>query len=207
MKENLTELIFIVDQSGSMMHLTEDTIGGFNSLIDAQKNVPGEALVTLTLFDHNVTTPLKHINLKDVRHIDHSTYCAKGMTALLDAIGITVDDVGKRLAETDEADRPSKVMVVIITDGEENSSKQFTKEQIKNKLEEQTNKYNWEFLFIGANIDSFGEASALGISASNTANFTANSVGSQSVYRTVSDTMNSYRTTGNVDIDWAANIK
>lgn len=186
MKTNLTEIVFILDRSGSMKHLTSDTIGGFNSFIDEQKKVDGEALLTTILFDDEYEILHNGVNLKVVKPLTTNEYSVRGFTALLDAIGKTINEVGDRLSKTKEEERPSKVIFIITTDGEENSSKEFKQEQVKSMIENQTNNYNWQFIFLGANIDAVATAQRYGINANLAHTYTANSVGTQSLYTSVS---------------------
>lgn len=177
MKQGLAELIFILDKSGSMHSLTDDTIGGFNSLIEKQKQENGEAYVTTVLFDTNYDIIHDHINLQEMKELTTTEYVTGGCTALLDAIGITIDSVGKRLNNTPEEDRPEKVIIAITTDGQENASVEYTKAQIKDKIEHQQEKYNWTFIFLGANMDAVAEASSLGINANYASNWTTSAAG------------------------------
>jgi uncharacterized protein YegL len=196
MKDNLTEIIAVIDKSGSMQELTSDTIGGFNSFIEEQKKLPGEAIITTVLFDHNYRVLHDRKNLKDIKPITNCDYRAEGNTALLDALGKAMNSVGVKLDKTPEEERPSKVIVVIITDGEENSSKEFTNEKIKEMIDLQKSVYSWEFLFLGANIDSFAVAGNIGIN--NAVNYSASNIGVQSVYRSVSLACANFRTTGDI---------
>ncbi len=185
MRKDLTEVIFLIDRSGSMCFLVEDTIGGFNSFIDNQKTIEGEARLTTVLFDNEYEVLHDHQDLSKVEHITHKEYFPRGATALLDAIGKTITSVGNRLNQTPEEERPANLILVITTDGAENASVEFSREQIKKMVEHQQEKYNWNFLFLGANIDSFGTASSLGVSAKGVANYSANGVGTASVYSSV----------------------
>lgn len=170
MREDLVEVVIIMDKSGSMNTVVDDTIGGFNSFIKKQKKLPGKASFTKVQFDTNVVIDGPK-DIQEVEPLTKHTYSPGGSTALLDAIGQTIDSVGLRLRNTKEEDRPNKVVVVIITDGQENSSVRFTKAKIKDMIEHQTNRYAWEFHFMGANQDSFAEAGSLGVSISNTQNW------------------------------------
>jgi uncharacterized protein YegL len=145
MKENLMEVIFILDQSGSMSPLQTETINGFNSFIENQKKETGETKITTILFNTSYTILHSGINLKKIPDLTNEDYCPMGCTALLDAIGKTIIDVGVRLNGTPEDQRPSKVLMIITTDGEENASKEFKLEQIKEMIQHQTNTYSWEF--------------------------------------------------------------
>ena len=189
MKKGLTEMAFILDMSGSMSGLVEDTIGGYNSLIEKQKEEDGEAYVSTVLFDDRYIMLHDHINIKDIKPLTNEDYRPMGTTALLDAIGKTVNSIGVRLNNTPEEERPEKVIIVITTDGHENSSREFTKAKIKEMIEHQQSKYNWVFMFLGANIDAVGEAGNLGINTDFARTYTANNWGTQSVYNSVSTAM------------------
>lgn len=192
-KPNFTSINVIIDESGSMGDLALDTIGGFNQFLSEQKVVPGEAVFTLCTFntDYRLVHEFKPIN--DIPNLDVRTYRPNGGTALLDAMGHTINSVGARLAAMPEHERPSKVIVLVITDGFENASKAFKKEQIKNMVEHQKDVYSWEFVFMGANMDAISEGAALGISMQNTLNYDASAAGTFDLYSTVSKNMTSYR--------------
>lgn len=199
MRNNLTEIIFILDRSGSMDGLTDDTIGGFNSFIEQQKGVDGEAKITTVLFDDRYELLHNGIDINEVKYLTRNDYYARGMTALYDAIGKTINDVGDRLNKTSENDRPSKVIVVITTDGAENSSTEFSRNKIKEMITHQTEKYNWEFIFLGANIDSAAVGGSIGIASGRSINYSASNKGIESVYCTMSNTISAYRDTGSID--------
>ena len=203
MRENLTEIVFILDRSGSMARIADDTIGGFNSFIESQKKEPGDALLTTVLFDDRYEILHNGVNLKDVTPMTDRDYWARGLTSLYDAVGRTIDNVGVRLSGTPEEERPSKVIVVITTDGYENSSRAYTKDRVKEMIKHQTEKYNWQFLFLGANIDSAEQAESIGISSLNSANYVATSKGVESLYSAVDCTIATYRTKGSIDNDWS----
>ena len=207
MKENLTEMVFILDRSGSMSNLTKDTIGGFNTMIENQKKEDGDAVLTTVLFDDMYELLHDGVNIQDVKELTNKEYYARGMTALLDAIGKTINTVGERLNKTKEEDRPSKIIFVITTDGQENSSKEFTQKQIKEMIEHQTNTYNWQFMFLGANIDAVSTAQSFGISGQFASNYTANSRGTDALYTSVSKSVSSFRSMGAVDGDWKKGLK
>ena len=178
-KQNFSEIICIVDRSGSMSSIKEDAIGGFNTFLAGQKKVEGDANLTLVLFDHEYLLIHDAVPLGDVSDLDETTFEPRGMTAMNDAIGRTIDDVGARLAKTAEDLRPEKVIVAILTDGMENASKDYTKRKIAGMIEHQTNKYNWEFFFLAANMDTMKEAASLNIHAGNTVAFQATGAGIQ----------------------------
>lgn len=199
MRDNLTEIIFILDKSGSMQPLTEDTIGGFNSFIDKQKGEPGEALVTTVLFNDTYKVLYNGVKIEEIEPMNKEVYHPNGMTALYDAVGKTITEVGNRLANTSENDRPSKVIVVITTDGEENASKEYSQRKVKEMITHQTEKYSWEFIFLGANIDTVSAGASIGIKADNSISYTATSKGIDSVYCALTSAISDYRMTGSVD--------
>ena len=187
MKADLTEVVFILDRSGSMAGLVDDTIGGFNSFIRDQRNADGECFLTTVLFDDQYEILHDHIDLKEVKDITAKEYFPRGMTALLDALGKTINAVGERLAKTDEGDRPERVIFVVTTDGQENSSREFAITKIKEMVKHQEDKYKWEFLFLGANIDAFGAGGSMGMSMKGVTNYAANAVGTAALYSSVSN--------------------
>lgn len=193
-RKDHTELVCVIDRSGSMKALQQEAIGGFNSFLDSQRQVPGTASVTLVLFDHEYKVPYENVDLKTVQNLTDKTYVPRGLTALLDAIGRAIDDVGARLAKAIEEKRPEKVMVCILTDGLENASKEFTYSKIKEMIEHQRDKYKWEFSFLAANQDAFAEAGSMGISKQMTHNYAATGAGTKSALRAMSSFATSYRT-------------
>jgi len=170
---NLTEIAFILDQSGSMDSIKAGTLEGVNAFLDQQKKENSDYPVrfSLTLFSTKIEARHSSIPVTEVPSLNDTTYLPDGGTALLDAIGITIDSLGKRLAETLEAERPAKVIVAIMTDGEENSSRVFTWDQINEKIKHQTEVYKWEFLFMGANQDAIANASRINISVESSTNY------------------------------------
>lgn len=190
MNTQLTEVIFILDRSGSMEHLTEETIGGFNSLIRQQQKEPGEVKVTTILFD-DVTEVLHDcVPIAKIPRLTDREYYARGCTALLDAVGSTIDRVGNRLAETPEDDRPAHVLFVITTDGYENASHTYTKSKVKEMIRRQQSVYSWNFLFLGANIDSVSEADSIGVRPCMAANFSASEKGMRSTFKVTEKFLN-----------------
>lgn len=192
-KENFTSINVIVDASGSMAHLTHDTIGNFNTFLKEQKEFPGEAVFTLCTFNTDYRLPHDFVKIASVPDLDVKGYIPQGGTALLDAMGTTIDSVGRKLASLPEEERPSKVIFLIITDGHENSSKRYSSEQIKSMVEHQKDVYSWEFVFMGANIDAITTGTSLGISASNSVNYAATDIGTKALYRSISENMSTYR--------------
>ena len=184
MNNNLTEIIFILDRSGSMGGLENDTIGGFNGFVKKQAEI-GQTTLTTVLFDDRYEILHNGVNANDV-FLTENEYFTRGSTALLDAIGKTINNVGERLNETPENSRPGKVIFVITTDGLENASKTYSYDRIKKMITHQTEKYNWEFIFMGANIDSAAEGKRLGINSDSTFNFTADEMGVDLMYCCIS---------------------
>lgn len=171
MKETHTEIAYILDRSGSMGSLVETAISSFNEFLKEQKNEAGEATFTLVLFDDKYLLHADAVPIREVVELDATTYVPRASTALLDAIGRTVDNVGKRLAALKEEDRPGKVVVAIFTDGMENASTDYAEGQISKMIKHQQDKYNWEFLFLGANQDAIATAGRMNIHAHNSSNF------------------------------------
>jgi uncharacterized protein YegL len=164
-KQNSTLIAFVLDRSGSMMPMTNEVITGFNKLIEENKKLPGECLVTLAQFDDQYELNYNAKPLQEVPALTHETYRPRGWTRLYDAIGKTIDDVGQKLAALPEAERPDKVLVIIMTDGQENSSREYSGKRIHEMITHQREKYNWEFAFHGCNEAALKDAVQLGISA------------------------------------------
>lgn len=191
MKNNVTEVVFILDKSGSMAGVVDDTIGGFNSVLNKQKKIKeGKTYITTVLFDHNIELLHDHMDIDDVNEISEEDYYTGGSTALYDAIGYGVSKIENITKKTD-----SKVLFVIITDGEENSSKEYRGLQIR-KLIDKKSELGWNFMYLGANIDAFASASSIGIKASMTANFIQDSVGMAKSFSAVADSIVSFREAG-----------
>lgn len=201
MNMNLTEVIFILDASGSMYSLTDETVGGFNSLIEKQKSGENNCNVTTVLFNDHTRKIHDCVNVKDVFPLTKEDYCTYGTTALLDAVGSTIDEVGIRLAATPEEERPCKVTVVITTDGYENASYKYTQEKIKQMIELQQNTYNWTFMFLGANIDAEQVGTSYGIKSGYSKTYTASTRGVDSVYTTVANSLD-YINTKACSMSW-----
>lgn len=201
MNQNLTEIVFILDRSGSMHSLTNDTIGGYNSFIQQQKEEVGEARLTTILFDNEYEILHNSVDIKSVSNITNKEYFTRGTTAMLDAIGVAINTIGEKLSKESEDDRPSKVIFVITTDGQENASKEFKRNQIKEMIERQQNEYSWKFIFLGANMDAVSEGDSLGIARGMSLNYTASSIGTDTLYNTMSKTMSEYRSCGTISTD------
>lgn len=206
MNKNLTELVFILDKSGSMSGLENDTIGGFNSMLQKQKNEAGDALITTVLFDNTYELLHDRVDIKNVNNITKNEYFVGGSTALLDAMGRTINYIGKTIADIDKDNHPSKVIFVIITDGMENSSREFSAKKIKSMVEHQKTKYSWEFIFLGANIDAVKTAENIGIDEDRTSNFCADSEGIKLNYSSVCNFVSEMRMGKYVDSSWKSEI-
>jgi len=193
MKTNLTELVFILDRSGSMGGLESDTIGGFNSMLKKQQAAPGECRITTVLFDDNYEVLHDRIDIKAVSEITSQDYFVRGCTALLDAVGKTIRKINKVQKNTADDYRADKVLFVITTDGMENASREFTYDKIKAMVEKQKKKFNWEFIFLGANIDAIDVANRFGIARNRTQNFHNDSEGIALNYEVLNETMMCYR--------------
>lgn len=196
MKDNLTEVVFILDKSGSMEELTSDTIGGFNSMLEAQKKEDGQCLITTVLFNQARDKIHDRVDVKDVPRMTAQEYQAAGTTALLDAMGETIQEVSAQIEALPASERPGKVMFTIITDGLENSSKTFRDPAQVKELIETYKKQGWEFMFLGANIDAVSTASSFGIDASHSADYVPDAAGAALNFSAVSHTVTSFRGTG-----------
>jgi hypothetical protein len=173
--KNFTDITFILDRSGSMQSRVADVLGGYKAFVEDQQKLGDNACLSLVLFDTTVDTMFAGVPIKAVNPV--LDYRLGGMTALIDAIGQTIAQTGARLSALPEQDRPNKVIVVVMTDGEENASRQFTNVQIKQMVETQTQTYGWTFLFLGANIDSFSVAGNLGFNSTHTTNYSNDAKG------------------------------
>lgn len=189
-----SEIICIIDRSGSMGFIADDAIGGFNTFLEQQKKVPGEATLTFIQFDTEYEVVHENKPLDDVPKLDDSTYQPRGGTALLDALGKAIDSTGHRLSKMSERNRPDKVIVAILTDGEENSSNIYSLSKIKDMITHQKDVYNWEFIFLAANQDAFDEAAKLGIAQEDAFNFAATNEGVREAYVRMNCTVSEYRT-------------
>jgi hypothetical protein len=188
-----TEIAFVLDRSGSMNHCQQAAIDGFNQFLADQQNTEGLAKLTLVLFDDEYLVPISSVPVQEVVPLTGETYEPRGCTALLDAIGQTIDDLGQRLAALSEKDRPGQVIVAILTDGLENASKRFTWKEVSAKIKHQTDNYKWIFLFLGANQDAIATAANLSIAANNAANYIADGAGSKASHAALSRKMRGLR--------------
>ena len=206
MKSDLTELVFILDRSGSMAGLESDTIGGYNALLAKQKKDAGEAVVTTVLFDDNYELLHDRINVRGVAPITEQEYFVRGSTALLDAIGKTISKIGNAQKQTSEDLRAGKVIFVITTDGMENASCEYSSARVKQLIEKQKAKYGWEFIFLGANIDAIATAERFGIDASRAANYRPDSKGTRLNYEVVSNAVSDFRAGAPISKSWKKSI-
>ena len=206
MRKDLTELVFIIDRSGSMSGLERDTIGGFNSMIRKQKQAEGEALISTVLFDNESEVLHDHVNVKDIQPMTEHDYTVRGTTALLDALGGAIHHIGNVHKYARQEDVPEHTMFVITTDGMENASRYYSSEKVKKMIERQKVKYGWEFLFLGANIDAVETASHFGIGADRAVNYNCDSEGTALNYEVVSDAICSVRCSAPLKSDWKKRI-
>ncbi|MCR4706943.1 MAG: VWA domain-containing protein [Clostridiales bacterium] len=193
MKKNLTELVMILDRSGSMGGLEKDTVGGVNGFLAKQREEPGEALVSVVFFDHEMQVIYDRAPLAQVSPITEKEYFVRGTTALLDAVGRSIRHIGNVHKYAREEDRPEKTIFVITTDGMENASQEYTYDRLKEMIGRQREKYGWEFLFLGANIDAVGEAARFGIHEDRAAEFINDEEGIALGYEAFSEAVSSMR--------------
>ena len=207
MRKNLTEIVFILDRSGSMSGLERDTIGGFNSMIVQQKKAEGEALISTVLFDNVSEVLHDRVNVRDTRPMTDRDYTVRGCTALLDAIGGAIHHIGNVHKYARKEDVPEKTLFIITTDGMENASRHYTYDKVRNMIERQKERYGWEFLFLGANIDAAAEAKRFGIDESMAANYHCDEVGTVLNYEVISEAITSVRTSAApLSADWKKKI-
>lgn len=193
MRKGLTEVVFILDRSGSMRGLEADTIGGFNSMIEKQRKEEGEAYISTVLFDDQTEVIYDRISVDKVEPMNDRQYYVRGCTALLDAIGGAIDHIANVHRYAREEDRPEKTLFIITTDGMENSSRMYTYKMVKKMVEKERKKYGWEFLFLGANIDAIETAGRFGIGADRAINYECDSVGVTLNYQAISETISAVR--------------
>ena len=206
MKKNLTEIVFILDRSGSMAGLEDDTIGGFNAMIQKQKGEDGEAYVSTILFDNHTEVIHDRVTLTEVPQLTEKEYYVRGCTALLDAVGGAIHHIGNVHKYAREEDRPEKTLFVITTDGMENASRRYSYEKVKEMITRQKETYGWEFLFLGANIDAAKEAARFGIDADRAADYHADSVGTEVIYEAVCETVCDFRASRPMEAGWKKKI-
>lgn len=206
MNKNLTEIVFILDRSGSMSGLESDTIGGFNAMIEKQKKAPGEALVSTILFDNVSEVIHDRVNIRDIKPMTDREYCVRGCTALLDAIGGAIHHIGNVHKYARTEDVPEHTLFVITTDGMENASRRYDSERVKQMIERQKARHGWEFLFLGANIDAVETAGRFGIGADRAVNYHADRAGTQLNYEVLSEAVSAVRCSAPLGAAWKARI-
>ena len=206
MKKNLTEIVFILDRSGSMAGLEDDTIGGFNAMIQKQKAEDGEAYVSTVLFDNHTEVIHDRVDIQKIQLMTRKDYYVRGCTALLDAVGKAIHHIGNVHKYAREEDRPEKTIFVITTDGMENASREYNYARLKAMIERQKEKYGWEFLFLGANIDAAKEAARFGIDEDRAANYHADRQGTAVIYEAMSEAVCNVRACRPMSREWKRNI-
>ncbi len=206
MKKNLTELVFILDRSGSMSGLESDTIGGFNSMIEKQKKQDGECIVSTVLFDDESRVIHDRVSLDNIKPMTEDDYFVGGCTALIDAVGGAIHHIGNVHKYARKEDVPENTIFIITTDGQENASHRYSSNKVKQMIERQKEKYGWEFLFIGANIDAVETAKRYGIDRNRAVNYNADAQGTSVLYETVSKAVCNVRASKCMADDWCAEI-
>jgi len=202
----MTELVFILDRSGSMAGLEKDTIGGFNSLIEKQRKEPGTAVVSTVLFDNESEVIHDRLPLESIPPMTDKEYYVRGCTALLDAVGGAIHHIGNVHKYARREDVPDKTLFVITTDGMENASRRYDYERVRKMIQRQKERYGWEFIFLGANIDAAAEAKRFGIAPERAANYHCDEAGTALNYEVISDVVCSVRIGVDIDEDWKARI-
>ena len=202
----LTELVFVLDRSGSMTGMERAVIDGFNRLVEKQRRVPGRAVVSVELFDDRFDVVYDRVELGQVRPLTEREYYTRGSTALLDAVGRAIRHIARKQREARPEERPGHTLFAINTDGCENASREFTRERIRQMVREEEEKYGWEFAFLGANIDSYGEAVTLGIRAEMTCNVVADAGGTAANFESVSEAAECLRSTGFTGCAWRERV-
>lgn len=206
MKKDLVELVFILDRSGSMAGLEKETIAGFNRLIQQQKEVQGEALVSTVLFDDRFEVLHNRVSIQKIEHMTSKDYYVRGSTALLDAIGRSILKIRNVHKALEEENKPEKTLFFITTDGMENASVDFNYERVNEYIQLQKEKYGWEFIFIGANIDAIGTAKKFGIDADRAVNYRADKRGTNLNYKVMNETITELRVNKAIRADWKEDI-
>lgn len=206
MRKNLTEIVFILDRSGSMHGLEADTIGGFNSMLAKQKQADGDALISTVLFDSVSEVLHDRADIKDIAPLTDKDYSVRGCTALLDAVGGAIHHIGNIHKYARSEDVPEHTLFVITTDGMENASRRYSADKVKKMIERQKAKYGWEFLFLGANIDAAETARGFGISEDRAVNYCGDSKGTQLNYEVLSETICQVRASRPITGDWKKRI-
>lgn len=202
MKKDLTEIVFLLDRSGSMSMLVDDTLGGYNGFLRNQLEVKGDARITTVLFDDRIELLHNGTDIRQVKPLTTQQYYTRGTTSLLDAVGNTISDVGRRLNQTVESERPEKVIFVITTDGYENSSCEYSFEQIRTMIVRQKNEYNWNFIFLGADVEAEEIAGSIGIASEFSAKYSATSQGTTAMFACMNESIEEIRLNGKMTAEW-----
>lgn len=207
MKKNVTEIVFVLDKSGSMAGLETDTIGGFNSLLTKQEKAEGEAFVTTVLFNHHYAVLHDRINVRGISSMGEKDYEVGGTTALLDAIGFSIQKIVNVQKHTSKEQQADKVLFIITTDGMENASREYSQTKIKKMIHHQKEKYGWDFIFLGANIDAITTAAQVGIDEDFAVDYYADSSGTKLNYESVSEAVITLRSGKEIDRSWKKGIE
>lgn len=207
MKKNLSEIVFLLDRSGSMSGLEKDTIGGFNAMIEKQKKEEGEALISTILFDHEMKVLHDRVKVQDVKPINENDYQVRGCTALLDAMGGAIHHIGNVHKYARNEDVPEHTIFVITTDGMENASSYYSSSKVRTMVERQKEKYGWEFLFLGANMDAIAAAKDFGIEEDKAVEYRSDDIGTRLNYAVMSEAICEFRTKGTVEKSWKQKIE
>lgn len=207
MNRNLTEIVFILDKSGSMAGLEADTIGGFNAMVEKQRKEPGEAFLSAVLFNNESSVIYDRVDIRKVEPLTGRQYFVGGGTALLDAIGGAVHHIGNVHKYAREEDRPAKTIFVITTDGMENASRRYSYSEVQRMVERQQKKYDWEFLFLGANMDAITAARSFGIRENRAVRYACDSAGTALNFEVASDTIAKVRSGQAIEENWCAAIE
>ncbi|OPL08843.1 MAG: hypothetical protein AVO33_07960 [delta proteobacterium ML8_F1] len=202
MNQKLTEMVLLLDRSGSMQGLEHETIGGYNSMVEKQRELEGEATVTTVLFDNHIEMLHDRVDIRKVVPLTREEYFVRGGTALLDALGLSIRRMVQVQRQMNPEDRAKKVIFVITTDGYENASQHFSYPEIRSMIAKERDVYGWEFIFLGANIDAAAEAEKFGIARERTAQFHADARGVHTSYRAISEALSEYRHSGRLSDDW-----
>ena len=206
MKKGLTELVMILDRSGSMNGLEKDTIGGFNSMLEKQKKEADNIIWSTVLFDHISEVVHDRVPVDKVKELDEKTYYVRGCTALLDAVGGAIHHIGNVHKYARKEDVPEKTLFVITTDGMENASRRYTADRVREMVRHEQDQYGWEFLFLGANLDAVETAGRIGIRADRSANYNADGLGTEVLYESVSKAVSQVRSHVPLSAEWRENI-
>ena len=206
MKKNLTEMVFILDRSGSMGGLESDTVGGFNAMTEKQKKAEGDAYVATVLFNTHSKVLHDRVDVRQIRPMTQADYCVGGCTALLDAVGDAIHHIGNVHKYARPEDVPEKTVFVITTDGMENASHRYTYDKVRRMIEKEKEKYGWEFIFLGANIDALQEAARFGIDADRAANYHCDRRGTAVIYEGINEVVSAVRCSRPMAAEWKRSI-